>query len=56
MTGTEAAQAEGLARLARMVDQEASVRGFNDCFFLATVIVLAALVPLLWLRSGHKSA
>lgn len=50
-----AAQAAGLLALLRQVSQAAAVRGFDDCFYLATFVALVGLLPALWLKRGHKA-
>jgi EmrB/QacA subfamily drug resistance transporter len=51
-----AANVAGLMALTRQVSITAAVRGFDDCFYLATFVTLAGLLPTLWLKRGHKSA
>ena len=50
-----AAQAAGLAALMRQVSVLATVQGFDDCFYLATLISLCGLLPALWLTRGKKA-
>ena len=49
-----AAQAAGLAALMKQVNVLATVQGFDDCFFLSTLIALCGLLPCLWLKRGQK--
>jgi DHA2 family multidrug resistance protein len=49
------AQSMGLMALARQVAVAASVRGFDDCFYLAALLSLAGLLPSLWLKRGKKA-
>jgi len=51
-----AANAAGLMALSRQISLAAAVRGFDDCFYLATFVTLAGLLPTLWLKRGHKPA
>jgi MFS family permease len=51
-----AAQAAGLSALMKQVNILATVRSFDDCFYLATLISLCGLLPTLWLKRGKKAA
>lgn len=51
-----AAQAAGVAALMKQVGVLATVRSFDDCFYLATLISLCGLLPCLWLKRGKKAA
>ena len=46
----------GLMALARQVAQTATVRSFDDCFYVATLISLVGLIPCLWLKRGRRAA
>jgi EmrB/QacA subfamily drug resistance transporter len=48
-----AAQTAGLAQLARQVELAAKVRGFDDCFLVAALLSVVALLPVLLLRRGR---
>jgi DHA2 family multidrug resistance protein len=50
------AHAAGLMAIAGQVSLAATVRSFDDCFYLATLVSAAGLLPSLWLRRGIKSA
>jgi EmrB/QacA subfamily drug resistance transporter len=50
-----AANAVGLMALSRQVGLAAAVRGFDDCFYLATFVTLAGLIPTIWLKRGLKA-
>ncbi|MCC6179605.1 MAG: DHA2 family efflux MFS transporter permease subunit [Chloroflexi bacterium] len=50
------ALAAGQAALARQVALAASVRAYDDCFFLATLLALVGVVPALWLKRGKHHA
>jgi EmrB/QacA subfamily drug resistance transporter len=49
-----AAYASGLNVLMTRVTQTAKVQSFDDCFFIATMIALAGLLPALLLKREHK--
>jgi EmrB/QacA subfamily drug resistance transporter len=51
-----AAQAAGLAALIKQVGVLATVQSFDDCFYLATLISLCGLLPVIWLKRGKKAA
>jgi len=49
-----AAQMMGLAALGRYVGLAASVRAFDDCFYLSAWLALAGLIPTIWLTRGKR--
>ena len=49
-----AAQAAGISALMNQVNVSATVRSFDDCFLLATIIAVAGVLPALWLKRGKK--
>ncbi len=51
-----AAQLHGLQALSSQVRLAAQVRGFDDCFMLATFVSLTALVPAAWVWRGKRGA
>jgi EmrB/QacA subfamily drug resistance transporter len=51
----EAAKAAGIAGLMKQVSVLATVQSFDDCFYLATLISLCGLLPVLWLKRGKKT-
>jgi len=51
-----AAQALGMQALTNHVKLAAQVRGFDDCFLLATFVALTALLPAVWLRRGKRAS
>jgi MFS family permease len=51
-----AAQAAGTAALMKQVSLAATVRSFDDCFLLATIISALAVLPVLFLSRGRKPA
>jgi hypothetical protein len=42
--------------LMKQVIQTAQVKSFDDCFFIATMIALAGLLPALFLKREHHRA
>ena len=42
--------------LMKQVGVLATVQSFDDCFYLATLISLCGLLPVLWLKRGKKAA
>jgi hypothetical protein len=51
-----AAYTNGLNVLMKQVSQMARVQSFDDCFFIATLIALAGVLPALFLKREHKPA
>ena len=49
-----AAQAAGMAALVKQVAVAATVRSFDDCFLLATIISALGVLPCLFLKRGRK--
>jgi EmrB/QacA subfamily drug resistance transporter len=45
-----------IAQLAGQVRQAAAVRGFDDCFLLATLVCIAGILPALFLRQAARGA
>jgi EmrB/QacA subfamily drug resistance transporter len=50
-----AAHTVGLATILSQVSLAATVRGFDDCFYLATIVSLVGLMPSLWLKRGQEA-
>lgn len=50
-----AAQALSVMALVQRVQQASAVRAYDDCFYVATLVALAAIVPALWLKRGRSS-
>jgi hypothetical protein len=55
MTET-AAQAAGISALMRQVSVAATVRSFDDCFLLATIVSIMGVLPVLFLKRNKKTA
>jgi DHA2 family multidrug resistance protein len=49
-----AAQAAGISALMKQVSVAATVRSFDDCFLLATLVAALGVLPCLFLKRGHK--
>ncbi|MFN8636480.1 MAG: DHA2 family efflux MFS transporter permease subunit [Chloroflexota bacterium] len=50
-----AAYANGINVLMKQVTQTAQVQSFDDCFFIATTIAIAGVLPALFLKREHKA-
>jgi hypothetical protein len=51
-----AAQLAGISALVNQVNVSATVRSFDDCFWLSTFIAIAGVIPALFLKRGKKAA
>jgi MFS family permease len=51
-----AAQLAGITALINQVNVAATVRSFDDCFYLSTFIAIAGVLPALFLKRGKKPA
>lgn len=54
MSATDA-YSMGLMTLAKQVSLTATVRAFDDSFFVATLVALVGLIPSLWLSRGRRA-
>jgi EmrB/QacA subfamily drug resistance transporter len=51
-----AAHSLGLMALVNQVSGAATVRAFDDCFYVGTLVALVGLLPALWIKRGKKVA
>jgi EmrB/QacA subfamily drug resistance transporter len=50
-----ASQSMAVMALVRQVAMSATVRSFDDCFYLSALLALAGVIPALWLKRGKNA-